>query len=198
LCGELSRSGGIRAVPRRLHRPGRTAIKARKPAPPKFERGPSPGMHAPMEDMKLLALDPEDLRVISCHLQDAVMRVEEMAYLKGEMRFAAILNRFDWEQAAKANDATYRRRRAALRFERVMGAQVSGIDLKQKDAILSLLAIGFDPAEEPSGTVILLFAGGGAIRLQVECIEAELRDLGAAWRTHLKPEHAGDDIEQSS
>jgi hypothetical protein len=80
-----------------------------------------------------------------------------------------------------------------VRFERVSGAQVQGIDLKQKDAALSLLAITFEPAELPSGTLTLHFAGGGAVRLLVECIEAELRDLGAAWSTQVKPEHAGDD-----
>ena len=53
-----------------------------------------------MEDLKLIALDPEDLQVLSCHLQDAVIRVGDMAYLKAEMRFAAIANRFDWERAA--------------------------------------------------------------------------------------------------
>ena len=146
-----------------------------------------------MKSLKLIALDPEDLKVLSCHLQDAVIRVGDMAYLKDEMRFAAIANRFDWEQAAQIDDATYRRRRSGLRFERVRAASVNGIDLKQKGTVLELLAVTFEPAEEPSGVLTLLFAGGGAIRLEVECIEAELRDLGAAWRTRLKPEHASDD-----
>jgi hypothetical protein len=146
-----------------------------------------------MEDLKLIALDPEDLKVLSCHLQDAVIRVGDMAYLKNEMRFAAIANRFDWEQAAKLNDATYRRRRSGLRFERVKSAKLQGIDLAQKNAVLELLAVTFEPGEEPSGVLTLLFAGGGAIRLEVECIEAELRDLGAAWRTRVRPEHASDD-----
>jgi hypothetical protein len=146
-----------------------------------------------MKSLKLIALDPEDLKVLSCHLQDAVIRVGDMAYLKDEMRFAAIANRFDWEQAAQIGDATYRRRRSGLRFERVRAASVNGIDLKQKGTVLELLAMTFEPAEEPSGVLTLLFAGGGAIRLEVECIEAELRDLGAAWRTRLKPEHASDD-----
>jgi hypothetical protein len=146
-----------------------------------------------MKSLKLIALDPEDLKVLSCHLQDAVIRVGDMAYLKDEMRFAAIANRFDWEQAAQIDDATYRRRRSGLRFERVRAASVNGIDLKQKGTVLELLAMTFEPAEEPSGVLTLLFAGGGAIRLEVECIEAELRDLGAAWRTRLKPEHASDD-----
>jgi len=146
-----------------------------------------------MNDLKLIALDPEDLKVLSCHLQDAVIRVGDMAYLKTEMRFAAIANRFDWEQAAKLDDATYRRRRAGLRFERVTAAKVHGIDLTQKGGALALLAVTFEPGEEPSGAVTLLFAGGGAIQLEVECIEAELRDLGAAWSTRRKPEHATDD-----
>ncbi len=151
-----------------------------------------------MEDLKLIALDPEDLRVLSCHLQDAVIRVGDMAYLKNEMRFAAIANRFDWEQAAKVDDATYRRRRAGLRFERVTAAKLHGIELTQKDTVLELLALTFEPAEEPSGTLTLLFAGGAAIRLEVECIEAELRDLGAVWRTRRKPQHAGDDPSTTS
>jgi hypothetical protein len=146
-----------------------------------------------MKHLKLIALDPEDLKVLSSHLQDAVVRVGDMAYLKAEMRFAAIANRFDWEQAARVDDATYRRRRSGLRFERVRSAKLQGIDLAQKDAVLELLAVTFEPGEEPSGVLTLLFSGGGAIRLEVECIEAELRDLGAAWRTRLKPEHASDD-----
>jgi len=146
-----------------------------------------------MEDLKLIALDPEDLKVLSCHLQDAVIRVGDMAYLKNEMRFAAIVNRFDWEQSAKIDDATYRRRRSGLRFERVKSAKLQGIDLRQKDAVLELLAVTFEPGEEPSGVLTLFFSGGGAIRLEVECIEAELRDLGAQWRTRLKPEHASDE-----
>ncbi|HEX9881998.1 MAG TPA: DUF2948 family protein [Hyphomicrobium sp.] len=146
-----------------------------------------------MEDLKLIALDPEDLNVLSCHLQDAVIRVGDMAYMKMEMRFAAIANRFDWQQAAQIDDATFRRRRAGLRFERVKSAKLHGIDLRQKDAALELLAVTFEPGEEPSGVLTLFFAGGGAIRLEVECIEAELRDLGAAWRTRTKPDHVSDD-----
>lgn len=149
-----------------------------------------------MQDLKLIALDAEDLTVLSAHLQDAVLRVSEMTFLKGERRFAAVLNRFDWEQgqtAGRARKSSFVRRRSGLRFERVLGAQVSGLDLSNKDAVLSLLAVQFEPGEEPGGTVTLAFSGGSAIRLQVECIEAELKDLGAAWSTTRRPEHTGDD-----
>lgn len=141
-----------------------------------------------MPDLKLIALDAEDLSVVSAHLQDAVLRVADMAYVKGERRFAAVANRFDWAEAA-IKGTTLARRRAGLRFERVLGAQIFNIDLNEKERVLSLLAIRFEAKDEPEGLVMLDFSGGAGVRLHVECIEAELKDLGAAWRARAKPEH---------
>jgi hypothetical protein len=146
-----------------------------------------------MEDLKLIALDAEDLRVVSCHLQDAVMRVGDMAFVKRDMRFAAIVNRFDWEESVKEDGEDFRRRRSGLRFERVKAARIQGLDLRDKEQVLVLLAVTFDTADEPSGAVTLQFAGGAAVQLEVECIEAELRDLGAAWATRAKPAHTIDE-----
>jgi hypothetical protein len=146
---------------------------------------------AVMTDLKLLALDQEDLSILSAHLQDAVLKVEDMAFLPRQRRFAAVLNRFDWVTAltpAKRR-ARPQRRRTALRFERVERARLQGIDLKVKDRVLVLLAIGFEEGQAPGGTVTLNFAGGAAIRLDVECIEAEMRDLGARWATRSLPDH---------
>jgi hypothetical protein len=147
-----------------------------------------------MSDLKLIALDAEDLAIIAAHLQDAVLRIEDMAYLKAQRRFAIVVNRFDWSHAVKATDTAGRfvRKRSGVRLEHVTAAQVQGIDLARKDQVLSLLTLTFAPREEPAGTVTLTFAGGGAVRLEVECIEAALSDLGAAWATSRKPEHAGD------
>lgn len=148
-----------------------------------------------MAELKLIALDAEDLAVISANLQDAVVQVADIAYLPRAKRFAAIGNRFDWLAAlSEGEDASqrYARRRAALRFERVLGAKVHGIDLANKSAVLSLLAISFEPDVAPEGKVTLQFADGAAIQLQVECIEAELQDLGPAWRAKSKPQHPTD------
>jgi len=76
-----------------------------------------------------------------------------------------------------------------VRFERVLGAQVQAIDLKNKGSVLSLLAVTFEPTTAPEGYVTLHFADGGAIRLHVECVEAELKDLGPIWRVDFKPQH---------
>lgn len=148
-----------------------------------------------MDTLKLIAFDAEDLAVVSAHLQDACVRVEDMAYLPREKRFVVIANRFDWAgaQAANAAPTVYRRCRTGLRFERVLGASLQGIDLSDKTRVLCLLAIQFEPGEPPGGHVALIFAGGAAIRLNVECIEAELKDLGAAWQTSSVPCHSADE-----
>lgn len=149
-----------------------------------------------MPELKLIAFDADDLAVMSAHLQDAVLRVGDLAYLPRERRFAGIANRFDWPEALDGADgkgAGYVRRRSGLRFERVLGAKLMGIDLARKDTVLALLAVRFEPAEAPAGSVLLQFAGGSAIRLEVECIEAELKDLGPVWRAASMPRHPDDD-----
>lgn len=150
-----------------------------------------------MDNLKLIALDAEDLKVISAHLQDAVLKVADMAFVPSERRFAAILNRFDWTTTLPGGKRRVPvRRQTALRFERVLGAQVSGIDLKAGQEVLELLALQFEPTpatEDPQGHLTLVFAGGGAVRLHVECIESELKDLGPAWQARAVPKHPDDE-----
>lgn len=149
-----------------------------------------------MDNLKLIALDAEDLKVISAHLQDAVLKVGDMAFVPRERRFAAILNRFDWATALSGGEQRApTRRQSALRFERVIGAQVTGIDLKAGHEVLELLALQFEPTgtEDPQGHLTLVFAGGGAVRLHVECIECEMKDLGPAWQARATPKHPDDD-----
>jgi hypothetical protein len=145
-----------------------------------------------LKDLRLIALDAEDLSILSAHLQDAVGRVGELAYLPSERRFAALLNRFDWSATRDVSGQAKTpgvRRRSALRFERVRGARLLGINLKDPRQTLSLLAIQFEATDPPSGQVTLTFSGGAAIRLDVECIEAELRDLAGAWAAKRRPTH---------
>jgi hypothetical protein len=144
--------------------------------------------------LKLIALDEEDLEVVSSHLQDAVVRVGEMAYVPSRKRFAAVVNRFNWEKALAGGEAqANERRRTALRFDRVLGAQLKQLKPSATDRVLSLLAVRFEPKDHPGGFITLTFSGGASIRLQVECIEAELTDLGPAWRTRSRPQHPGEE-----
>lgn len=140
------------------------------------------------ECLKLLALDEEDLAVLSAHSQDAVMKVGDLTYLPRENRFAVVMNRFIWEKA-DGRRKTYERRRTALVFDRVKAVSTSHLRRECRDAVLDLLAIGFEETEAPAGYILLVFAGGAAIRLEVECIEARLADLGTAWATQAMPRH---------
>lgn len=149
-----------------------------------------------MTPLKLLALDEEDLAVVSLHLQDAVVRVGDVAYLPSQKRFAAVVNRFDWESASEKKK-DYQRRRTALRFDRVLSAKHMDLKPDEPHRILSLLAIGFEAGDAPSGLVTLTFSGGVSIQLEVECLEAEMRDLGPAWSTRNKPDHPGEGAEGS-
>ena len=149
------------------------------------------GLHPFMNDLKLFALDTGDLAILSAQLQDAVVRVDDLAYDARGKRFAAILNRFNWMRIAEQKKLLkeYERRQCGLRIERVLSVRSRNIDRSQGETVLSLLAICFSADETPGGHITLEFSGGAAIELNVECIEVELRDLGAAWSTNLKPIH---------
>ncbi|MGH2342811.1 DUF2948 family protein [Segnochrobactraceae bacterium EtOH-i3] len=145
-------------------------------------------MSVPRTPVRLAALDAEDLAILSAFVQDAVAKVGDLSWRPAEQRFVAVLNRFAWEKAV-ATGKDDERHRAVLHFSRVTSARCCGIDPRRRDAVLDLLAITFEETNPPGGTVTLTFAGGGVIRLEIECIEAGLSDLGAAWAARGRPDH---------
>ena len=154
-----------------------------------------------MDVLKFVVLDEEDLEVASTHLQDAVVKVADVHWRPGEKRLIVGLNRFDWENARDTNtnrdkkaNNEYRRLRAALRFERVLSCKCQHVNPARKDEVLNLLAVEFQETEAPSGVIVLTFSGGATLRLEVECLEAELADLGPAWSTALCPFHSEVDM----
>ena len=136
-----------------------------------------------MDLLRLVAFDPEDLAVISAHLQDSLLRVGDIAYLPKERRFAIQVRRYDWEAA------TPQRRLTCMHFEHVTGVRVRGIDQANKDAVLNLLAIAFEERNAPSGTATLIFAEGGAIQVDLECVEMQMKDTGPVWAAESRPSH---------
>lgn len=144
-----------------------------------------------MDRLKLMALDAEDLAVISAQVQDAVTKPDAIDYRPRDKRFTIVINRFAWDAAGnKSRDGDgYERRQSVLSFARVLNVRSTGIRRGDADQVLSLLAIRFSEAEAPAGTVELVFADGPLVHLDVECVEAQLEDLGAAWETRFKPRH---------
>lgn len=129
--------------------------------------------------LNLGAESVEDLTVVSGLAQDAIFPASEMSWRASERRFALLLNRFRWEDQpnAEKRGRSYERVQSLLVIDTVLGVSSQGIDRKDKDVVLSLLSISFDPAEDGSGYIVLTLAGDGAIRLKVEAIQLSLRDV---------------------
>ena len=140
--------------------------------------------------LRLHAFDSEDLALVSAHLQDALVRVGDIVYLPAKRRFAFVGSRFDW---AAELEGRLERCRTGLHFEGVQRVRCARVSRDQPDAILDLLAVTFEPGPEPpGGTIRLTFAGGAAICLDVECVEAQLADIGPRWKTAARPTHEND------
>ena len=127
--------------------------------------------------LKLIALDADDLAVISTHVQDARVQTSDIIWRQAEKRLVIGMSRLDWEQTL-SGEAAPRRLVSALRFDRVLACKSRNIDLAKPDNVLELVGIEFHDADAPGGSALLIFAHGGALRLDVECLECELTDLG--------------------
>lgn len=137
--------------------------------------------------LKLHAADLGDLTVISAMVQDALAPVGDMAWLPEEGSFVMALNRFRWEAEQVARGETRRshqRVHSGLRFDKVRSVQYRGIDPRDRGRYLEILALACD-----DGKVVVQFAGGAAIRLEVEKLCCALADLGEPWPTAWKPAH---------
>ncbi|MCA1403865.1 DUF2948 family protein [Ensifer sp. IC3342] len=142
-----------------------------------------------MDALKLLALDEEDLGVVSAHVQDAVFKVAGISYDARRGQLFLVINRFVWENA-DGKRRSFERRRAVLSFKRVVAVRSLGFDRGNAEAVLDLLALRFSiKGEGPEGSIELVLAGEAAIVLDVECIEVQLADTGGAWETAFRPRH---------
>ena len=136
--------------------------------------------------LRLQAADAEDFKVIAACLQDSVLRLGEMTYLRDEKRFVAVLDRFAWERAkeTKGVDGHLLQVQSGLCFNGITSVHVHGIDQSRKDEILELLTIAFE-----SGAVTLVFAGRAAVKLEGEAIVCFLEDLATPRPCGFSPRH---------
>lgn len=146
--------------------------------------------------IKIAALDEEDLAVISAHLQDAVLPVGDLRWMKSAGKLSIVANRYG--HFGNEGD-TGERRLCGLQISRVRRVAARNITMSDKTAIIALLAMTFIPgADAPEGTIELSFAGGGAVRVDVECIEVAMADLSEAWPARARPDHDAEPDEIST
>lgn len=129
--------------------------------------------------LNLLAIDAEDLQVLSSLVQDAVFPVSEIRWDKSGRRFAILLNRFRWEDVprAQARGREVERVQSVLMVQDVQNVQSQGVAPQDSDLVMSLLSIEFEPTQDGMGRLTLVLAGDGAIRLDVETVDVTLKDV---------------------
>ena len=136
--------------------------------------------------LKLLAQDADDLAVVSAALQDAVAKIGDIRWDASSRTLTLACNRFRWESGAKKGE----RIRSALQLGDVTGVQARKLRRDAKGAVVELLSVAFEPGEAPGGAVLLTFAGGGDLKVSVDCLDVVLADVSEPWSTPRKPGHA--------
>ncbi|MEM9285495.1 MAG: DUF2948 family protein [Pseudomonadota bacterium] len=144
---------------------------------------------AEYKPMALVAADNEDLQAISTLLQDAILKIGDAAYVENERRFAFVTNRYVWE-VPKAFFGRGQRVRTGVHFDDVTGVKTKNLRLDAKEAVVEILSTEYEGGED-GGVITINLAGGGAIALEVEAINANLNDISEPWRATRRPKHEG-------
>ena len=135
--------------------------------------------------LKLLAEDADDLGVISAALQDAIGKIGDIRLSASARQLTLVLNRYRWEGERRTRVGS------ALQLGSVLSVKSRNLRRTARSAVIELLAIGFEPGEAPGGTVTFSFAGGGDLRVEVECLDVILADITGTWGARTEPNHEG-------
>ena len=151
------------------------------------------------QPIRLMAKDTADLAVVAACLQDALVPLAEMRFLKEEKRFVMLVNRFRWEQGGEPpktdgkGDASFadaaagnQRINSGVCVDGVTAVRSRGLDRDKQAKFLSLMTLGLDGPN----TLNLAFSGGGVIQLEIAGLSVFLQDFGEAWPTQWRPDHA--------
>lgn len=135
--------------------------------------------------LRLLAYDAEDLALVSAALQDAVLKLGDIRYEPEMRRLTLALNRYRWEDRRGARE----RVRSAVQLGDVAAVRARGLRLGVSEAVVSLLTVEFEASEAPGGALHFRFAGGGDLRVEVDCIDLALADVSQPWPARGVPRH---------
>ena len=142
-----------------------------------------------VQNLKLIAKTDEDLRVISAHLQDSIVKTSDIANLKKNRIFLMQLNRFMWEDVEKGVFRKNKRIRTILRFENILKVTSKNVNQKKNDRFLDFLAIETFKMPDKNYEMNLIFSGDMVIKLVTEAVEVTLDDQGSPWESKNKPKH---------
>tara|TARA_B100000700_G_C14406423_1_gene561569 strand:+ start:70 stop:519 length:450 start_codon:yes stop_codon:yes gene_type:complete len=141
------------------------------------------------KNLKLIATSEEDLRVISAHLQDAIVLPIEIANLKKNRILLIQLNRFMWEDVEKGVFRKNKRIRTVLKFDNVISVSSKNINQKSEKRFLDFLTIESTLMPDKSYEINLIFSGDAILKIKSEVLDVTLDDQGSPWESKAKPKH---------
>jgi hypothetical protein len=152
----------------------------------------------------LRAEDREDLKVIAACLQDALIPLSDIHYVDSERRLIMVANRFRWENCPDLPEApsghsdgvdcaNYERVNCGILFDNITAVRRRGLDQRDRGRILELLTMDIETGDGGRMAVVMVFAGGAAIRMEGENIKCRISDIGEPWPTQFRPNHPTDD-----
>ena len=140
-------------------------------------------------NLRLIGKNQDDLKVISAHLQDSIVIIKDMVFLKQNRSFVMLVNRFMWEDVEKGVFRENKRIRCAVKFEEVVRVKSKNINQKSKNKPLECLAIECTSETDAIYQIRIFFSGDSTITIIAEAIEVILHDLNKPWNVKYTPKH---------
>ena len=140
-------------------------------------------------NLKLIGKNQEDLKVISAYVQDSIVAVKDIVFLRKNRIFIMMVNRFMWEDVEKGLLKQNKRIRCAIKFEEVLKVKSKEINQKNKNKFLECLAIKYKEISNNNYKIKIFFSGDNIITLISEAIEVVMHDVGKPWNVKHIPKH---------
>jgi len=140
-------------------------------------------------NLKLAGKNQEDLKVISAYLQDCIVAIKDIVFLKKSRTFVMVVNRFMWEDVEKGIFRENKRIRCAIKFEEVIKAVSKNINQKNKNKLLECLAMESHMTQKEAYKIKIFFSGEGIITITTETLAVIMQDLGNSWSVKHIPKH---------
>ena len=140
-------------------------------------------------NLKLIGKNQEDLKVISAYVQDSIVAVKDIVFLRKNRIFIMMVNRFMWEDVEKGLLKQNKRIRCAIKFEEVLKVKSKEINQKNKNKFLECLAIKYKEISNNNYKIKIFFSGDNIITLISEAIEVVMHDVGKPWDVKHIPKH---------
>ena len=140
-------------------------------------------------NLRLIGKNEEDLKVISAYLQDSVVVIRDIVFLKKNRTFIMIVNRFMWEDTERGVFRKSKRIRCAVKFDEITKVESKNINQKNKNKPLECLAIECNAVLNNIYKTKIFFAGDGIITITAESIDVTLHDIGKPWNVKHTPIH---------